>query len=196
MTPRDSYLRRFRKYGVDPRALKWQSQKAAEQRYLEITTLTDFNGKSVLDVGCGFGDLVAFINSKIKNFTYAGIDLVDEFVSAARNKYPGFSFSVGDYFSDPLQEKFDIIVANGSLNSNVPDNYAFRKKAIKTMFEHAKEVVIFNMVGGLSPKKTARGSNVFFADASKIVGFCESLTSSVVLINHPGRREFTVIMPR
>src|SRR4030042_3445697 len=192
MTPRDSYLRRFRKYGVDPRTLKWQSQKAAEQRYLEITTLTDFNGKSVLDVGCGFGDLVAFINSKTENFSYTGIDLINEFILAARKKYPGFSFVMGDYFSDPLEEKFDIVVANGSLNSNVPDNYAFRKKAIKTMFDHARQAVIFNMAGGFAPKETARGSNVFFADASKIGGVLQSLTSSVVLTDHPGPREFRV----
>ena len=63
MTQKESYLRRFRKYGVDPRSLKWQSRKAAEQRYKEIVSLLNLEGKDVLDVGCGFGGIIPFITS-------------------------------------------------------------------------------------------------------------------------------------
>jgi len=196
MTSKDSYIRRFRKYGVDPRSLKWQNKKAAEQRYAEIVALLDFSGKSILDVGCGVGDLRGFIDSKTKNFSYRGIELVEEFIRTAREKHPERSFNVGNYFLNPLKEKFDIVVANGCLNSNVADNYGFRKKAIRVMFDHAKDKVIFNMAGGFAPRKTAKTSNVFFADATTIQSFCKLFTPSVVLINHPGRREFTVLMTR
>lgn len=174
MTLRESYIKRFRKYGVDPRTLKWQSQKAAEQRYKEIVSLANFEGKDILDVGCGFGGIIPFIASSTDKFSYTGIDLVGEFIEEARKIYPQHIFINGDYFAKPLKKKFDIIIANGSLSSNVKNNIGFRKEAIRAMFKYAK------------------GNNVWFADALEILRFCLDLTPKVTFVNHPGRREFTL----
>lgn len=191
-----SYRSLFLKYGPDPKSLKWESRKAAEQRYREIASLLDFKGKSVLDVGCGFGGIIPFIVSKAKTFSYTGIDLIGGFLAEARKLYPQHTFIEGDYFARPLTKKFDIIIANGCLNTNIEDNLGFRKKAIRVMFEHAKKAVVFNMAGGLTPRKTAKGSNVWFADASGILEFCKSLTPEVMFRDHPGRREFTIVLAR
>jgi len=196
MTSEDSYLRRFRKYGVDPRTLKWQSRKAAEQRYQEIVSLVDFKGKDILDVGCGFGGIIPFIASSVDKFSYTGVDSISQFIFEAKKLYPKQAFIKGDYFAKPLKKKFDIIIANGSLNSNVADNLAFRKKAIMTMFANAKEAVVFNMAGGHPQPKTAKGSNVWFADAREIEKFCKGVSPNLTFINHPGRREFTVVLMR
>ena len=196
MTQQESYLRRFRKYGVDPRSLKWQSGKAAEQRYKEIVSLLNLEGKDILDVGCGFGGIIPFIASLVNKFSYTGIDLVGEFIDEAKRIYPEHTFIKGDYFAKPLKKKFDIIIANGSLNSNVPHNLAFRKKAIMTMFANAKEAVVFNMAGGYPQPKTALGSNVWFADGREIEKFCKGLSPNLTFINHPGRREFCMVLLR
>ena len=192
MTTREGYLRSFRKYGVDPRALKWQSQKAAEQRYREIVSLVNFKGRSILDVGCGFGGIIPFIASRTKKFSYTGIDKIAEFVKEARNLYPKQTFITGDYFAKPLKGKFDVVIANGSLNSNLKNNIGFRREAIRAMFEHAKEAVVFNLAGGYPQPKTAKDSNIWFADALEILRFCLDLTPRVTFINHPGRREFSL----
>ena len=192
----ESYLRRFRKYGVDPRTLKWQSRKAAEQRYKEIVSLVSFEGKDILDVGCGFGGIIPFIASSADNFSYTGIDLVGEFIEEARKFYPKQTFIKGDYFAKPLDKKFDIIIANGSLNSNLKDNLGYRKRAIKAMNNHAREAVIFNMAGVFPQPKTAKGSNVWFADAKEIEKFCKGVSPNIIFIDHPGRREFTVVLMR
>ena len=196
MTQKESYLRRFRKYGVDPRSLKWQSRKAAEQRYKEIVSGVNFEGKDILDVGCGFGGIIPFIPSSVNKFSYTGIDLVGEFIAAAGKLYPEQVFIQGDYFARPLDKKFDIIVANGCLNANLKDNLRIRKRAIRTMYKNAKEAVIFNMAGGYPQPKSAAKSNVWFADLKEIEKFCKGVSPKVTLINHPGRREFTVVMTR
>lgn len=196
MTQTESYLRRFRKYGVDPRSLKWQSGKAAEQRYKEIASLADFEGKDILDVGCGFGGTIPFIAVSADTFSYTGIDLVGEFIEEARKLYPQRTFIKGDYFKKPLKKKFDIIIANGSLNANLKDNLSFRKRAIRVMYEHARKAVIFNMAGGYPQQRAAPGSNVWFADAKEIEKFCQSLTPNVTLMSHPGRREFSLVLRR
>jgi SAM-dependent methyltransferase len=191
-----SYRERFRKFGVDPRSLKWVSRKAAEQRYQEIASLVEFKNKSILDIGCGFGEIIPFILPSNGKLDYLGIDKVAEFIGAASKKYPKNRFIVGDYFSKPLKKKFDIIIANGCLNANVRDNLGFRKRAIKVMFEHSNEAVIFNMSGGADPRKTAKRSNVWFASASEILRFCKTLTPKIIFRDHPARREFTAVLSR
>ena len=79
-----NYQKTFRKYGVGPRALRWHSKKAATQRYEQIVADIDFEGKSILDVGCGFGDIIPYISAKAKKFEYLGIDITPEFIREAK----------------------------------------------------------------------------------------------------------------
>jgi SAM-dependent methyltransferase len=176
------------------RLLGWKTKKAAEQRYGEIVSLVDFNGKRVLDVGCGFGDIIPFIRKAAKNFEYTGIDKASEFVKVAKELYPQQEFIIGDYFLRPLKRRFDVVIACGSLNSNRKNNLEFRKKAIRILFGHTKEALFFNMTGRYPQPKTAKRSNVWFADPRQILEYCLTLTPKIVFINHPGRSEFSLIL--
>ena len=189
-----NYQKTFRKYGVGPRALRWHSKKAATQRYEQIVADIDFEGKSILDVGCGFGDIIPYISAKAKKFEYLGIDITPEFIREAKKLYLGHKFIVGNYFAKPLKENFDIIICSGALNANVRDNLDFRKKAIKTMFKHAKEVFVFNMVGRYPQPKTSSKSNVWFANPLEILEYCLGLTKKVILRHHYHSRDFTIVM--
>lgn len=189
-----NYQKTFRKYGVGPRALRWHSKKAATQRYEQIVADIDFEGKSILDVGCGFGDIIPYISAKAKKFEYLGIDITPEFIREAKKLYFGHKFMVGNYFAKPLKENFDVVICSGALNANVRDNLDFRKKAIKTMFKHAKEVFVFNMVGRYPQPKTSSKSNVWFANPLEILEYCLGLTKKVILRHHYHSRDFTIVM--
>lgn len=188
------YQKSFEKYGVSPKSLKWASKRAAEQRYEQIVADINFEGKSILDVGCGFGDIIPRISGKAKRFDYKGIDLTPEFIREAKKLYPGHKFVVGNYFAKPLKENFDVVICSGALNLNVKDNLDFRKKAIKTMFKQAKEVLVFNMAGRYSQPKTSSKSNVWFANPLEILEYCLGLTKKVILRHHYHSRDFTMVM--
>jgi SAM-dependent methyltransferase len=189
-----SYQKSYKKYGVGPKALKWHSEKAARQRHEQIVADIDFNGKSILDVGCGFGDIIPYIADKSDAFSYTGIDFVPEFIREAKKIYPEYIFLAGDYFKQPLEKKFDIIICCGALNGNYKDNLGFRKKAIRAMFDHAKECFVFNMAGRHPKPKTARRSNVWFADSKKIFQYCETLSKKVLLKDNYHSNDFTIVM--
>ena len=191
---KNSYQSSYKKYGTGPRALKWRSEKAARQRYEQIVADINFNKKSILDVGSGFGDIAAHIAKKSDTFTYTGIDLVPEFVKEAKKKYSKHNFLVGDYFKQPLKKKFDIVICCGALNGNYKDNLGFRKKAIKTMFNHTKECLVFNMSGRHPKPKTARLSNVWFADSKSIFNYCKTLSGRVLLKEDYHSNDFTIVM--
>lgn len=189
------YQKNFEKFGVDAKSLSWSSKGAAHQRYRAIWKEIDFNGKSVLDVGCGFGEMAKFLLKRYKNVRYTGVDIVPEFVAQAKKDHPYFEFLELDYFNNPLPDKFDVVMASGTLNSNLGKaNMSFRKKAIRTMFEHAKKVCVFNMLGGHPQPETLKNSNVWYADSLEILDYCMSLTRRVVFRANYHPKDFTIFM--
>ncbi len=191
-----SYRKRFGKFGIDARSLRWKSKEAAEVRYKELTSDINFEGKNILDVGCGFADVIPFILKKAKNIKYTGVDLVPEFIKVCKEKYKIYRFINSDYFAKPLLEKFDIILASGSLNSNTPYAVNFRKKAIKTMFDHANETIAFNMSGGHPQPKNEKGKGVYYADSMDILNYCFAFTSRIIFRHHYRKNDFTIVMFR
>lgn len=190
------YQERYKKYGLDPRSLYWKKLGASHQRFRQIWAEIDFDGKSVLDVGCGFGEMGKFLSKRYKGVDYTGIDIVPEFITDAKKLYPKLKFVEGDYFKKPIGKMFDVVIASGTLNSNVENNLEYRKKAIKTMFTHAKKVLVFNMLGGYPQPINDKKSNVWYADSLEILKDCMSLTRRVILRHHYNPKDFTIFMYR
>lgn len=188
----ESYQKAFRKYGVHPKALRWASAKSAKLRLKELVTDLDFEGKSVLDVGCGFGDIIPYLSRKTKKFNFTGVDMVPEFIQAAQKKYPKYRFILKDYFNQPMKEKFDVVISSGALNSNFQDPDRFRKKAIRTLFNHAREAISFNMAGFYPQPKNKKTSRVYYADSLAILKYCLSLSPKLIFRHHYHRKDFTI----
>lgn len=192
----ETYRRNFNKYGVSPKALKWKDTHAQDRRLKEIVKDIDFEGKSVLDVGCGFGDLIPYISAKTDNFKYTGIDIVPEFIEFAKSKYPQHEFQALDYFSKPTSETYDIVISSGTLNNRTQDPMEDRKKNISTLFEHAREVLAFNMAGGYPQPQNSDKSSIYYADSRLVVDYCLQLSSKVVLRHNYHPKDFTILLFR
>ena len=82
------YNSRFQELGYSVSSVGWGSK---ESQYLRFETLIkglDLNNKSVLDIGCGFGDLIEYLMEKNVNFSrYHGIDISSNILEFARLKY-------------------------------------------------------------------------------------------------------------
>lgn len=189
------YQKNFEKHGVGPQALSWGSRGAAHQRFRQMWAEIDFNDKSILDVGCGFGEMAKFLHKRYKNVEYMGIDIVPEFIARAKEDHPYYDFEVKDFFSAPGEDKYDVVMASGTLNSQLgKENMEFRKMAIKTMFAHAKRVCVFNMLGAHPQPMTPENSNVWYADSLEILDYCMSLTRRVILRANYHPKDFTIFM--
>jgi len=189
-----SYQSKFNKYGIDPKSLQWHQRGAAHQRFRQIWAEIDFNNKSILDVGCGFGEMGKFLTKRYKGVSYKGVDIVPEFISEAKKALPECQFEIRDYFENPLKEKFDIIMASGVLNLNIKDNFNYRKKAIKIMFDNAKKVSVFNMLGSHPQPENDKESNVWYADSIEVLKYCMGLSRRVLLRHHYHPTDFTIFM--
>jgi ubiquinone/menaquinone biosynthesis C-methylase UbiE len=69
-------------------------------------------GQSVLELGCGRGDLVAALKPALG----VGVDFSEEMIRAARRRYPHIRFVHADAHALDLTEKFDVIVLSDLVN--------------------------------------------------------------------------------
>ena len=190
------YKNRFKKYGVDPKSLVWKTRGAAHQRFRQFWSEIDFTKKSILDVGCGFGEFGNFLAKRYKDVRYKGVDIVPEFIVNGKKMYPHLTLITADYFNQPLPETFDVIICSGALNSNFGSknkNMNFRRSAIKTMFKHTTNVFAFNMSGSF-PQQKNKNINIWYADSLEILKYCLSLTNRVIMRHNYHSKDFTVFM--
>jgi len=69
-------------------------------------------GKSVLELGCARGDLLA----ALKPAFGVGVDFSEEMISAATNRHPNLRFVHSDVHTLELRENFDVIILSDLVN--------------------------------------------------------------------------------
>ncbi|PIQ91060.1 MAG: hypothetical protein COV71_01265, partial [Candidatus Omnitrophica bacterium CG11_big_fil_rev_8_21_14_0_20_41_12] len=78
------------------------------QDWIYPNKLEDFQGKDVLDAGCGGGQHTLFIAPYAKNITAVDLNTID--IAAQRNKYfKNINFFEDDIALMDLGKKFDIV---------------------------------------------------------------------------------------
>ncbi|MBI4836458.1 MAG: class I SAM-dependent methyltransferase [Candidatus Abawacabacteria bacterium] len=175
-------------------AMHWPFYKPAARRYKELLVDIELEKRSILDVGCGLGNLLPYIASKSNNFTYHGIDIMPEFIAQAQASYPEFNFSVADFWSDDFQEKADIVLTSGTLNFAILD-IEQRKKMIKKLFDQSNSATVFNMSGQHPVSKDISSKGLIrYVDALEIFNYCFSLTKKIVFRHHYHKYDFTIAM--
>lgn len=70
----------------------------------------------LLDLLCGPGYLLGKIASRRPDLDLLGIDLEPQFISHAKEKYPGVSFTVADVSKWQPAEKYDVIVCTAGVH--------------------------------------------------------------------------------
>lgn len=69
----------------------------------------EFNEKSILDVGCGTGHLLSFLNVTFPESTYSGLDFSEAALQIAQKVLPKGSFKKHNIY-EKIQGKFDVVI--------------------------------------------------------------------------------------
>jgi trans-aconitate methyltransferase len=189
----EDYDKSLAQYGPGPKALLWWDYRSMALRFRELIKDVPIEGKSILDAGCGMGDLLPFLYAKSANFRYLGIDRKKEFIKIARQRYIGHEFKIGDPFNERVG-LYDVVLSSGVMNGNVQDWLGKRKKMIANLFDQTGEVLAFNMAGGLKP--IPHDSLIAYADARKILEFCKTLSPRACLNTGYSAKDFTIVIPK
>lgn len=184
------------KYGVDNGWLPG-SQQYNFQRLIEIQELAEvpFKDATILDVGCGTGDLSEFLSPfPIKK--YVGIDIYPKALEKARKRYPQEEFIEGDLLTYPFNETFDYAFASGTFTVKMPiDNYRFVYSMVSKMWELTRVGLAFNV---LTDTDEYPDETLFFYNTEKLANLLETIDSkaSVLAAQDVGRDQAHFYMYR
>ena len=189
----ERYSERYREHGYSPLTLGWNKGRQSI-RFDILTSLYDFTGKSVLDIGCGFGDLLATLGEKFHSVAaYTGVDLVEPLVMEGRKRWPSHTFITGDFLSLDLEICFDFAVASGVFNHQLEgmSNEDFIENVMKRAFAICRDGFAFDF---LSDKVDYRLDHTYHASPEKILEMAYSLSRNVVLRNDYMPFEFSLFV--
>ncbi len=186
------YQHGLENYGESPLALHWTDYKSMAIRFKYLVANLDISDRTILDAGCGMGDLLPYLYAKADKFKYHGVDINPGFVKIARKRYEGHQFEEGNPFNGKYKGRYDLVISSGVMNINTKDWQANRKTMIKNLFGLAQEALAFNMAGGFKPAYSE--SLIGYADAAEILDFCRKLTPKVLIRADYLRDDFTVVM--
>ncbi|MDV2482610.1 class I SAM-dependent methyltransferase [Methanoculleus sp. Wushi-C6] len=140
---RQRYSERHRTFGYSPQTLGWGKHGRQALRFSVLTAVGNLQGKSILDVGCGFGDLYDYLTAQGWTGHYVGIDLVPDLVEEGRKRFPDAELLVGDFEEQTFTGRFDYVVASGIFNFLLTqeDNWAYIMRTLEKMLALAQSAV-------------------------------------------------------
>ena len=174
------------------RSLGWRDAASQRKRFDAIAGAFEFDRCSVLDLGCGCGDLKAFLAARFKDVDYLGIDQMPEFIDFARKRYAGdprARFHLDDFAKVELP-RVDVVVASGALGYRCAEA-GFHLRMIERMVATAAKAVIFNVLDDSTfpdhPLLVGR-------DLEEVTAFCRSLSANVEQIGNYLRDDLTFVV--
>jgi SAM-dependent methyltransferase len=178
-------------YGEDVKAVSWGSLESQRIRFQVLSEIGDLEGKSILDVGCGFGDFYGFLRERIQLKSYLGTDINQNMITLARRKYPEASFEVRDIAEDPFDETYDYVFTSGIFGLKVPRWRDIMERMVSRMYELSRTGTGVNFLSKYTTGEKV--SDSYYADPVKIMDFVYRHLSPRVILRHDYRpNDFTL----
>ena len=146
---RDFYGRTFQAHAVSHGSLGYSGPQAQESRFEQFTRFADLTGSSVLDAGCGFADLYPFLAARFKDVRYTGIDIMPEFVAAARKRQPNAEILEMSIESLPKNRSWDFVFACGPFNLK-QHTFEVVERGLRAMWQRANKAVAVSLLSRYS----------------------------------------------
>ncbi len=175
--------------------LDWGSAASQRARFGALADNVDLAGKSILDVGCGLGDLLAFLADRGLETNYTGVDIVAKMIAAARQRQPAGRFICADLFTAETPDefagkKFDVVFCSGTFNLDLGNNRRFLPRAVGRLLELACEYVVFNL---LHDRADDKYDHCAYFDPAEVLTVLHPMADDIRLIDDYLHNDFTVI---
>jgi SAM-dependent methyltransferase len=184
------YSDRYNNLGYDVKTLGWGSTEQQLYRFSQVVNApVTLREKSIVDIGCGFGDLGKFLLKEDVGISrYLGLDINPDLINEAAKQWKdqrNFEFRVGNIIQDNIEEELgDVGVMLGVLNLNFKDqvdNISYSREAIKRAYNLVKEVLIVDFLSARRFEGYPKEDFVYYHDPLEMLEFAFSLSNNVVL---------------
>lgn len=188
----EHYNSAAQKHGISSKAVLWDDPQTQYFRFTEIVKYFDLNcsSKTVLDIGCGNGELYKYLNFVGFRGRYVGYDINEKLLAQARSRFVGIDVHKKDILIEDIEQRFDYVVLSGLFNVNVGQTTEWVYRFLKKMFALCNEATVFNMI---STHVTYRDEKMFYMNPVEVLSFCiENLSRRTTLAHHNLPYNYTV----
>lgn len=159
----------------------WEDKDKRFNFYHLFQITPTFENQSVLDVGCGTGDMVKYLP---KNCKYLGIDIYRPALKIAKVQFPNHVFKFGNILTFK-SKPFDYVLCSGALSINLNgENYNFLEKALTKMWSLCKRGVSFNVLTN-ERFRNSRKSHLYLYNADKVGKICKKFSDKTKSLYTP-----------
>jgi len=186
------YDHRFSEENANHKVLDWASAASQRRRFEVLSENVDLRGLSILDVGCGLGDLLMFLQQSSIEVQFTGVDILDKMVEHCRERFDCGRFVQADIFSDDIFSpgEFDLVFVSGAFNLDLGNNLEFLPIAIVRLMELSRRYVAFNLLHARWPE---REPGYFFYEPDFVLKQLAAHNVEVKLIDDYLPNDFTVV---
>lgn len=178
---------------IDEHRIVSQNERSHALRFSKIMELGDFNGKSILDVGCGLGAFYNLIKEKCIEADYFGIDINPRMIEKCKEKYPEIAnhFLVHDIIVEDFVKKFDYIIVVGLINLDfgVNINNVMTEQLINQIHKHANIGYAVSMTSSLTRNPSTES---YYYKPQEIISIISGICNNFKLDHTYMPHDFTV----
>ena len=180
------YYRKLNSYDNDYDKVGWHSGEGGQNnRFKTLLEIGVKDGDSILDFGCGLGDLYGYLRDNNFKVKYIGVDVCDFLIEQAKVKYPKGKFVTINSLDD-VQPNFDWFFASGVFT------FSYELKEVTDVLKQAYSMcnkgISFNMLKLLKEKNDIYSpikyydSKLNFFNPNWMLGFVEKTFGNGELI--------------
>ena len=172
--------------------LDWADAASQQARFEVLVRSVDLRRRSLLDVGCGLGDLWDFLRRRRLGVDYTGVDILERMIQAAQKAYPRAHFIAGDVFTEDLfpGRRFDVTFCSGVFNLNLGNNRDFLARALGRLMELTSRVAVFNLLHERAPH---RHEHCFYYNPADVCELVTSLDCRCQIVDDYLPNDFTML---
>ena len=192
------YSSKLQRYGETPQGVDWNGEQSQIIRFSQICKILDSPAPySVNDLGCGYGALYDFLESCHEPFSYCGIDVSEDMVRAARQRYANKE-QARFVVSDRPDRMADYGMASGIFNVRLDRGNeewkSYLEATLEVLDRTSRLGFAFNCLTSYSDPGKMR-ANLYYADPCELFDLCKRRYSkNVALLHDYGLYEFTILV--
>lgn len=188
------YSDRLKEFGANEKTLGWD-KKRHHLRYHILLSQWKFENDSLLDFGCGFGDMYEYIRENNLDLNYHGVDINPDLIEEGKNKYQNVNLRAIDFLTESNNKQYDYIVSSGVHNFKLEDNWEFIENTFTKFNDAAAKGFALNFISN-KVDSSHKKDHLYYTDPVKLLELSYSFSRKVVLRNDYMPFEFTIFVDK
>lgn len=140
----ERYGKRLDEFGYSPESLGWGGGKERQNlRFEVLSNIGVMENDSILDIGCGFGDLAKFNRANGWSGIYTGVDINEQLLEVGRSQHLDLNLILVDILEEKTSLVADWVMSSGLFNAKLyyQSNETFIADMITRMFSFCRKGV-------------------------------------------------------